>query len=200
MSKKVSCVILAGGQSKRMGTDKAFLILKDKTFLQIITQKLSRKCDEIILSVNKDEEMYRQHLKGINFKVVKDLQPYEGPLHAISSVADFIKNEYVFIATCDTPLLNENLIDFYLEKIQNYDAVIPMVNNKIQPLNTLYKKNAVLKSKNLYGKTKSLIGWIENLNVLYLNQEEIEKIDSQLLSYYSVNTPQDYEKILLTTT
>jgi molybdopterin-guanine dinucleotide biosynthesis protein A len=193
MSKKFSCVILAGGQSKRMGTDKAFLRLKDKTFLQIITQKLSKKCNQLILSINKDEEIYKNHLKGLNFISVKDKNPYEGPLNAISSVADFIDYEYVFIATCDTPLINENLIDFYLTKIQSYDAVIPVVNDKIQPLNTLYTKNAVLKSKDIYGKTKSLIGWIQNLNVLYIDEKEIKKIDKNLYTYKSVNTPQDYD-------
>lgn len=193
MSKKFSCVILAGGQSKRMGTDKAFLRLKDKTFLQIITQKLSKKCNQLILSINKDEEIYKNHLKGLNFISVKDKNPYEGPLNAISSVADFIDYEYVFIATCDTPLINENLIDFYLTKIQSYDAVIPVVNDKIQPLNTLYTKNAVLKSKDIYGKIKSLIGWIQNLNVLYIDEKEIKKIDKNLYTYKSVNTPQDYD-------
>jgi molybdopterin-guanine dinucleotide biosynthesis protein A len=196
MIKPVSCVLLAGGQSKRMGKDKAFLTLNGKTFLQIITEKLSKKCNEIILSVNKDEEIYREHLKEFNFKIVKDLNPYEGPLNGISSVYSYISNDFVFIATCDTPLINENLVNFYLEKIGNYDAIVPVIDGKIQPLNTLYTKNAVLKAKDLYGKVKSLKGWIENLSVLFLNQNELEKIDKGLWSYKSINTPDQYEELL----
>lgn len=199
MSKNLSCVILAGGQSKRMGTDKAFLKLDDKTFLQIIVEKLSKKCDELILSVNKEKEIYEKHLRNFNFKIVKDKNPYEGPLNAISSVADSITNDYVFIATCDTPLINEKLIDFYLEVIENYDAVIPVINRKVQPLNTLYTKKAVLKSKEIYGKVKSLTGWINSLNVFWITEKHIEKIDKNADTYKSINTQQDYENLLMST-
>ncbi|WP_028951087.1 molybdenum cofactor guanylyltransferase [Sulfurihydrogenibium subterraneum] len=197
MSKKISCVVLAGGQSKRMGTDKAFLAYKDKTFLQTIVEKLSKKCDEIILSVNKDPRIYIDHLKPHKVKVVKDLHPYEGPLNAILSVSEHIKNPYVFIATCDTPLLNENLIDIYMSIIDEFDAVIPQVHGKFQPLNTLYTKKSLLKVKNLYPEIKSLNQWIKNLKrVLVVNEEVIQNFDPDLLTYKSVNTPEDYERLI----
>lgn len=180
-----------------MGTDKAFLTYKDKTFLQTIVEKLSKKCDEIILSGNKDPQIYIDHLKPHKVKVVKDLHPYEGPLNAILSVSKHIKNPYVFIATCDTPLLNENLIDIYLSIIDEFDAVIPQVHGKFQPLNTLYTKKSLLKVKNLYPEIKSLNQWIKNLKrVLVVNEEVIQNFDPDLLTYKSVNTPEDYESLI----
>jgi len=116
---KTSCVLLAGGQSKRMGEDKAFLKLGGQTFLKIIVKKLYEKCDEIILSINKDEKIYQKELNEFLNKItfIKDKNPYDGPLNAVMSVSDSINNPYVFIATVDTPLLNPELIDIYKEKL-----------------------------------------------------------------------------------
>ncbi|MEZ0323980.1 MAG: molybdenum cofactor guanylyltransferase [Hydrogenothermaceae bacterium] len=192
----VSCVILAGGQSKRMGRDKAFLDFNGKSFIRVISEKLSKKCSQLIISANKDEDIYRKELKGIDFDFVKDIDPFEGPLNAVSSVADYIKNDYVFIATCDTPFLNENLIDLYLDIIDGYDAVVPLINGKFQTLNTLYTDKALKKAKEVYKENKSLISWIKNLNYFVPEISIIKKIDGNLLTYKSINTPNQYEELL----
>jgi len=194
---KISCILLAGGQSKRMGKDKAFLKLDGQTFLKIIVKKLYEKCDEIILSINKDEEIYQKELNEFLNKItfIKDKNPYDGPLNAVVSVADSINNPYVFIATVDTPLLNPELIDFYKEKISDYDCILPVINGKYQPLNTLYKKDALEKAKEVYKSSKSLMSWIDKLNCLKLYEDEISKIDKNLFSYWSINTKDEYEKL-----
>ena len=194
---KISCILLAGGQSKRMGEDKAFLRFGGQTFLKIVVKKLYEKCDEIILSINKDEEIYQKELNEFLDKMffIKDKNPYDGPLNAIVSVSDSINNPYVFIATVDTPLLNQELIDFYKEKISDYDCILPIINEKYQPLNTLYKKNALEKAKEVYKSSKSLTSWIDKLNCLKLYEDEISKIDNSLFSYWSINTKDEYERL-----
>jgi molybdopterin-guanine dinucleotide biosynthesis protein A len=194
---KISCILLTGGQSKRMGEDKAFLKLDGQTFLKIIVKKLYEKCDEIILSINKDEEIYQKELNEFLDKItfIKDKNPYDGPLNAVASVSDSINNLYVFIATVDTPLLNPELIDFYKEKISDYDCILPVINGKYQPLNTLYKKDTLEKAKEVYKSSKSLMSWINKLNCLKLYEDEISKIDKSLFSYWSINTKDEYEKL-----
>lgn len=181
-----------------MGQDKAFLDFYGKTFIRTIAEKLSKKCSQLIISANKEEEIYRQELKGIDFEFVKDISLYEGPLNAISSVAEHIKNDLVFIATCDTPLLNQNLIDMFVLEIGCHQAVIPVIDDRLQPLNTLYTKDAVYIAKETLTSTRSLMGWVENLNYRLINQEKIAEIDRQLFSYKSINTPADYRNLLLT--
>jgi len=194
---KISCILLAGGQSKRMEEDKAFLKLDGQTFLKTIVKKLYEKCDEIILSINKDEEIYQKELNEFLDKItlIKDKNPYDGPLNAVVSVSDSINNPYVFIATVDTPLLNPELIDFYKEKISDYDCVLPIINGKYQPLNTLYKKDALEKAKEVYKSSKSLMSWIDKLICLKLYEDEISKIDKNFFSYWSINTKDEYERL-----
>ncbi len=195
---KISAVLLAGGQSKRMGKDKAFLQLNGKTFLRIIAEKLSIYCDQIIVSGNKEKKLYLSQLRGIKSQIdfVKDKNPFTGPLNGIVSCRKKIKNELVFISTCDTPLLNEEIIPYLSGKIDGYDAVIPTVNNKEQFLNTVYKKSALDLGEKLYSKgVRSLYEWINHLKILKISEKEIKHIDKHIYSYWSINRPEDYERI-----
>lgn len=190
----LSCIILAGGQSKRMGNDKAFLDFGGKSFIRTVAEKLSKKCSQLIISANKDWHIYRNELRGIDFDFVKDMDPYAGPLNAIASTSAFIKNDIVFIATCDTPFLDENIIDYYMSIIGKYDAVIPIVEKRHQPLNTLYKKTATILAKEIYQTRKSLMAWVEMLNYKPIDESDIA---NYILTYKSINTKEDYERFVL---
>lgn len=196
MERSLSCIILAGGKSKRMGEDKAFLDFNGKSFIRVIGEKLSKKCSQLIVSANREEELYREELKGLEFEFIGDLNPYQGPLNGIVSTVEKIKGEYVFIATCDTPQLKEELIELYLNMIDGFDAVIPEIDGKLQPLNTLYHKTALEKSKESFKDSRSLLSWVSRLNFFVPPIEEINKIDKELGSYRSINTKQDYLNLL----
>ncbi|MDQ7055579.1 MAG: molybdenum cofactor guanylyltransferase [Persephonella sp.] len=182
----VDSIILAGGESKRMGKDKAFLSLCGKPFIQIIAEELSKYSNKIIVSVNKDKNLYVDYLKNVNVEVVyvKDSYPYTGPLNGIISCISEIKSEFVFVATCDTPMLKGKLLPFFLKKIHGYQAVIPEVGGKLQFLNTLYEKPAIDAAEELYKKgVRSLHRWVKSINTLKIGQKEVENIDPHLCSY-----------------
>jgi len=196
---KISAIILAGGRSKRMGKDKAFLTLGEKTFIRIIGERLSRYCTQIVVSGNKDKELYQSQLEGLTADIlfVKDRHPYAGPLNGIASCMEFVNNEFVFIATCDTPLLEPALIPFFLKEIEECEGVIPVALQKQQFLNTLYRKKAIEKSEKLYlSGVRSLREWINELEIKQLPEEKLRKIDEKLYSYWSINTPADYTRLL----
>ncbi len=199
MSKNLSCIVLAGGQSKRMGKDKAFLSYKGKTFLRNILEKLDKFCNQIIIVGNKDPELYLNEANSINAEInfTKDKYPYAGPLNGLLSVSDLIKNEVVYVTPCDTPLLNGEIIPFLVESLDNYDAVVPQVNGKYQPLNAVYTKNALKKVKDIYEKenVRSLMGFLKRINTKILDENDIKKIDKDLLTYFSVNTPEAYQQL-----
>ncbi|WP_457640945.1 molybdenum cofactor guanylyltransferase [Persephonella sp.] len=192
-------IVLAGGESKRMGKDKAFLKLKGKTFLRHVLETLDKHCDQIIISGNKEKDLYLQETKGLKSEIifVKDIKPYEGPLNGIVSCLEYIKSNDVFIATCDTPLLKSELIPFLKRELNGFDAVIPVINGKFQPLNTVYKKSAIIKGKEAFHEkgTKSLYKWIELLKYKRIFEDKLLSIDPDMFSYMSVNTPEIFEKV-----
>ncbi|WP_456384304.1 molybdenum cofactor guanylyltransferase [Persephonella sp.] len=195
---EITAIILAGGQSKRMGRDKAFLTLGNKTFLRIIGEKLAGYCSQIIVSGNREKELYLSQLEDLNPEIlfVKDLHPYAGPLNGIATCSQHVKHSYVFVATCDTPLLEEKLVPFFVKRLNGYEAIIPEVSEKLQFLNTLYTKEALKKSRKMYNNgIRSLRRWVEALNFLKLSENEIKAVDSGLYSYWSINTPEDYARL-----
>ncbi len=192
----ISCIVLAGGKSKRMGRDKAFLKFKGKTFLKNVLDSVSKICDEIIIVGNREEELYLKEAKEIekNVYFTKDIHPYEGPLNGVISALPFVNGEKVFIATCDTPLISPEIIDLLNREIDEFDAVIPVIKGKFQPLNTLYKRQALKKAEELYKEgNRSLSSFIKKLNVKYIDEK---KILNYALSYWSINTPEDYKKLI----
>ncbi len=195
----ITGIVLAGGESKRMGKDKAFLYLCGKTFLRHILEKLDKHCNQIIISGNKEKNLYIKEASDLKAEIlfVKDINPYTGPLNGIVSCIDYIKNEYIFISTCDTPLLRAKLIPFFMEEIDDYEAVIPVIKGKFQPLNTLYRKSAILKGKEAYNEKgiRSLYRWIKLIRHKNIFEDKILSIDRDLSSYLSVNTPQLYEAV-----
>ena len=195
----IDCIVLAGGQSKRMGRDKAFLPFKNKTFLRNILERLDEFCSRFLIVVNKEFSLYEDQVKDLKSNVVfiKDINPYDGPLNGIVSAFSYLKSEKVLIVTCDTPVINTNLLKDLSKQLTGYDAVIPEIDGKIQPLNTFYTRNAVEKAVDLYnhGK-KSLMAWLDNLNYKTINKEYIEKYDKELLTYKSINTPESYKWLL----
>ncbi len=197
--KRITTVVLAGGQSKRMGKDKAFLEWNGKSFLQHILEQVDTFSSQIIISGNKEKDLYLKEAKHIKNKpvVVKDIDPYSGPLNGIVSCYEFIKNETVFIATCDTPVIKEDVVYFFLENIGDFQGIVPTINGKFQPLNTIYKKEAIKNAKVLYKKgVKSLFRWIKDINVKYINESQLKIYDPELLMFKSINTPSDYLEFL----
>jgi molybdopterin-guanine dinucleotide biosynthesis protein A len=199
----ITSVLLAGGRSKRMGRDKAFLQYNGKTFLRNILEKLDKFSSQIIISINRDIEDYRNEIVGLEHKIkfVKDKDRYEGPLNAIVSCSPYIENNYIFLSTCDTPLINVELIFYLYKKLKenekNVDCLIPVINGKYQPLNTFYlKKTLKLAEESYLQGNKSLFSWIDKLKKMYIYDNELSKFDKNLLTYFSINTPELYKKLL----
>ncbi len=196
----ITAVLLAGGQSKRMGKDKPFLKYKGNTFLKTILKEIQDFVDEIILSINKPEDLYRDEITFLNkpVKFVKDIDKFGGPLNAVVSCANEIKTDNFFLLTCDTPLFKGNIIPYFQSILEDYDCILPVINGKYQPINTIYKKNTLEIAKDIYfnQRKNSLFAWINKLNVKYVYEEEIKIIDKALGSYFSVNTPEQYQKLL----
>lgn len=197
----ITTVLLAGGLSKRMGgNDKAFLKLGNKTFIRIILETVSSVSNQIIISTNKDKEIYKEAIKNINSKIifVKDIEKYKGPLNAVVSCEPYIENDTVFLTSCDTPFLKKEVISLLAKKLNGYDCLIPSINGRHQSLNTVYTKKSFKIAKNVYFEEKkdALFSWIDKLNKKIIYEEEIKGFDKNLLSYLSINTPELYKKAL----
>ena len=186
---KISSVVLAGGQSQRMGNDKAFLKYKNKTFIDHLLDQLS-VCDETLISV-KNKSKYEK----FDYPLVEDEIADTGALGGIYSCLKVCKNDYLFVCATDMPLLESNLINFIIGFVSNdYDCFVIKSANKIHPLCAIYHKNCLpVIEMMIESGNYRLMDLLEQLRVKYIPLE-FSCFDDKVVS--NINDMKAYSKLL----
>ncbi|HKL11768.1 MAG TPA: molybdenum cofactor guanylyltransferase, partial [Clostridia bacterium] len=130
-----TAIILAGGKSSRMNYEnKALLEYNGKTFLDIAIEKVIR-FDEILIITSK---FNKYNYEGI--RILEDIIPDQGPLGGIYTGLKNARNNISVVLPCDTPLLDAQLLEYFLEACNGYDGVVPKVDGHYQPVCAAYTK------------------------------------------------------------
>lgn len=132
----MNAVILAGGQSSRMGFDKAFAEIGGRPILKIQLALLRKLFDRVIIVTNTPQ---RYKFKGV--KVIGDTFVKCGPLAGIHSALCASDSFYNFVVACDMPFLNPGLIKYMVSKAPGFDAVVPRLKNGYEALFAIYSKD-----------------------------------------------------------
>ncbi len=130
---EMSAAILAGGRSSRMGTNKALLTSDGKTFIEQIAKELLSVFNEVVI-ISDLKEQY----EFLKLPVYEDIYKNRGPIAGIHSAMHHTKHENLFIASCDIPCINKDLIWYLLEARQEEAVTIFSVENVPQPLVGIY--------------------------------------------------------------
>nr|WP_314462798.1 molybdenum cofactor guanylyltransferase [uncultured Clostridium sp.] len=187
---KVSAVLLAGGQGSRMNyQNKALLSLKGKNFLEIIISELEDVADEILIS---QQKLKVEGAEG--FSVVHDNYLHCGPLSGIEAGLTCCENEILIVAACDMPMLKKELFIILLQYIEHYDAVIPIVNGKTEPLAAVYQKKILKKVRiQLQHGTFCVKNLLDQLNIRYI---DVEEYGFGTEEFKNINTVKEYQSFL----
>ncbi|MDT8301780.1 MAG: molybdenum cofactor guanylyltransferase [Sedimentisphaerales bacterium] len=181
-----TAIIMAGGESSRMGLDKSMLSIKGQTIIEVICEQLRGSFDEILISANQVDKF-----AFLGFKVIPDKVPKKGPLMGIASALEASTNEFNFVVACDIPEINLSIVNKMLtEAIESRaDIVVPVTGNeKYEPLYAIYRKSA-LKTINktlLSGKNK-ITDVFSLCTVKYIEMEGTDWL-------INLNTKADYEE------
>jgi molybdopterin-guanine dinucleotide biosynthesis protein A len=183
-------IILAGGKSTRMGTNKALLKIQDTPNVERIVNVLRPDFPHPVLVTNNPDPY---HFLGV--KTVKDYFPGKGPLAGIHAGLIASPYEVNVSAACDMPFVSAELAMALIEKSHHYDAVIPVIGGKQQPLFAVYKKTLIdvieEKIKNDKLRMKDLLNVV---NVLYVTEQELKVDDSFERIFFNMNHPHEYEE------
>jgi len=134
--KDITGIILAGGKSSRMGTDKGFLKLNSKPFIQYSIEALQPLVSEIIIVSNNIE------YDSLGLKRVNDIINNAGPVAGIYSGLEASKTEFNLVLSCDIPLISTEVLKKLIDAIDETSEIIQIENNKkTMPLIALYKKH-----------------------------------------------------------
>ena len=198
--KGVSCVILLGGESKRMGKDKAGVKLSGKTLFSMVYEKVSPLFDEVMVSArdkNYDvKKLMKKKATPLPFRVVYDELPGRGPAIGLLSALKNARNVWVFAIGCDSPFVNSRLIRCLAKSKEGFDCVIPVHGKRLQTLFALYKKTcfAPLFSRVKKSGSPGLAGFIEesaSIKVRHVTEKEIKTTDPGFESFMDADTPEE---------
>jgi molybdopterin-guanine dinucleotide biosynthesis protein A len=181
-----TAVIMAGGDSRRMGQDKANLLLGERTLLQSVIATLQPLFPEVIISV-------RQPRPEINLPQVCDDPAHCGPLAGLATALERASTPWIFAVACDMPFITPALIEYLALQRADHQAVVPMVGGYPQPLAAFYATSCLKVVQDiLNGNGKhSMLAPLERLQVHYVSEEQMQAVDPQLRSFFDLDTPQD---------
>lgn len=185
-TKNITGIILAGGKNSRMGTDKGFLKLNGKHFIEHIIEVLSPLVSEIIIvSNNTDYDVF-------NLKRVNDLIENAGPLAGISSGLLASKTEKNMVLSCDIPLINSEVLNLLINKIEEDSEIIQIESNdKTMPLIAVYNKSCETVFNTLLNQGERRLRFAVNqckVKNITLNKEQEKWVSN-------VNTPEQLKEI-----
>jgi molybdopterin-guanine dinucleotide biosynthesis protein A len=196
---EISCVVLAGGKSTRMGRDKRELMIGRKSFLEIAVEKAKKISSDVVLSFG-DESQEKMDFEDVT--VVVDEIKDRGPIFGLYSALKKCKSEYTAVIPLDTPLLEPSIYSRMLAEIEKnleVEAVIPRSPLGLEPLMGVYQTQVFLSAcenaiKNGIERVMDVVSSLKNVKILDL--DEFISVDPKLLSFHNVNTQADLDRLM----
>jgi molybdopterin-guanine dinucleotide biosynthesis protein A len=186
-----TAIILAGGDSQRMGSDKASLLLGGQPLLQRVIATMQQVFPHVIVSV-------RQPRPEINLPQVCDEQADEGmqgagPLAGLAAGLGHITTPWAFVVACDMPFVEPAMVELLAGYRSDFQAVVPVVQGHPQPLAAFYAGSCLgnLRAHLAGGGKNSFRAVLVQLQVRYVDESELLKADPALRSFFDLDTPQD---------
>jgi molybdopterin-guanine dinucleotide biosynthesis protein A len=190
----VTLAILAGGNSERMGLNKAIIPFKGKMLVQRVIERLAGLADDVVVIAPRIQEYL-----SLGVRIIEDITPGCGPLGGLYTAFHETKNPAVAVVACDMPFVSENLLIY--EKVilfqEEMDVVVPSSNNGLEPLHAIYRRSKCKKfaQEALRNNQLQLISWFPQVRVRVLSLDEVEPFDPDGLTFLNINTPEELERI-----
>jgi molybdenum cofactor guanylyltransferase len=191
-------IILAGGRSQRMGTNKALLPLPgqaSETFLAHLISTLTPLCAELLI-VARDPAQFA-HVALPDTRLVFDEIPGGGPLMGLYSGLNAMQATTALVVAVDMPFVQPALLAFLLAHSQENTLLVPVVEGIPQVLLALYPRSLLPQIETLLRQGKRAPrALLEVAPVCYIEEAQLRQVDPQLRSFVGINTPEDLQRIL----
>ena len=188
-----SGVILAGGASRRMGRDKLELTVGGEPLVQRVYDTLADRCEEILMVTSGSSVDY-----GLAAKTVRDLRSgQKGPLAGIEAGLAAARNDRVFVAAGDMPLIPKSLVNYLLESISDGYArvAVPEYGGRLHPLCAAYRREVLSELSFVLNLGVSAVyEFLESLEGVRRVEEELWLHGNPGLYLMNVNSPEDLER------
>jgi len=187
----ITTVIMAGGKSSRMGTDKSFVPVLGKPMIEHVLDRVQGiGTQEIIISNSPENYGY------LGLPLYQDLYPDMGPLGGLHAALHHASQTHILVVACDMPWLSRSLLEHLVSIRDTADAIVPRWDRYPEPLHAVYNKSCLLPVKEkLKARSLKLISFYPEISVHFIGKVEIQKYDPFGRSFKNVNTPEDLDDL-----
>ncbi|MGH7903705.1 MAG: molybdenum cofactor guanylyltransferase [Candidatus Dormibacteraceae bacterium] len=184
-------LVLAGGESRRMGRPKALLPAGDGTLLEWVLDALSPQFEEVLVSANHPDQV----APGMTPRIVGDLHPGAGPLAGIEAGLAACRHDVMVVVACDMPRVTAPLVRLLVTASRSNDAAMPRLDGVAEPACAAYRRSAArVISASLDDGRLRAGGVLGALRVRYLDELELEAAGVDRGALRSLNSPEDYAR------
>lgn len=185
-------IILAGGKSSRMGTNKALLEINGKTVIEAVVEELQSIVNDIIIVTNSFEEY-----EFLKMPMVEDEWKGMGPLAGILAGLNSSQTDRNLIVACDMPFISAQLGTILLQQLSEYQAAVPEMNGQLHPLFAAYRKEVRKEiQKSLEQNRLRIRGTFRNIHVKIMDNAELNQQGFHIeeSAFFNMNHPEEYEQ------
>jgi molybdopterin-guanine dinucleotide biosynthesis protein A len=182
----ITGIILSGGQSLRMGENKAFIKIDGIPIINRIHSVFKKLFQEVIIVTNQKELF-----SNFDAKIYVDIIPDCGVLAGLYTGLFFSSFPYSFCVACDMPYLKESVIEFLIGGLNDFDVIVPKTVDGLQPLHAVYSKKCLPAIRNTIqdGKSK-ILDFYPMVKIKLVEEQEFHFLDPGMESFINVNTPE----------
>jgi len=189
----LTLAIQAGGESRRMGTDKGLVPFLGKPLIQRVIKRLQPLANDLLVTSNQPK-----NYRFLNLPVYPDLVRGAGALGGLYTALYYARHPLVVVVACDMPFASRELLAFELDMLEreDWDVLLPTSPQGLEPLHAIYRRETCLpriKSALDEGERR-LISWFPQVKVKALSLEETSHFDSKGLVFMNVNSREDLVK------
>lgn len=218
---RISGIILAGGQSRRMGEDKAFLRVGGELLIDRVLKAVGSVTDDIVIVTNSPEKY-----AGYPARLARDIYPGTGVLGGIYT--GLLEAEYScgLVVACDMPFLNVELLQYMARQIEQYHVVMPYMGDDLllantqdtalrqaprraqegpqerpqdtarardlHPVHAIYCKRCLEPIERAIGRGDlRAIAFLPEVHIRFVGRQEIDRFDPEHCSFFNANTPEE---------
>ena len=192
----VSGIVLAGGESRRLGRDKALEIIDGQHLIARVIDRMRKVCDEVLVVVS-NVSRYPAQTIPTDVETVLDKYPGKGSLGGIYSGLMSTTMEYGLVVACDMPFLNLTLLQKIINMGSTFDICVPVLSDRPEPTHALYSKKCLPHMRcQLDINDLKITNFFSKVTVNYIDEAIVKTIDPDLLSFFNINYQSDLDRAL----
>jgi len=179
----VTCVILCGGRSTRMGTDKTVVAFQGKALLEHVINIAQSAFSNVVISIHDSSPS-----ENAGLPIIRDKLQVSSPLSGIHAALREVKTDRIIVFAVDMPLVKRELLHLLSTIDPKADVVVPRIQGYLEPLLAVYSvRCADFIEKRFHNGERKVVCFYDDVNVKIIEEEELAIVDRKLRSFININ-------------